>query len=191
MAPFRRIHRSGLRASVEPVVEIGTDLVESAKGRVEHALDATDGRLLDLIEESATRATAGLHRVEKASPVVTVGRRRPRSRPLLFAVLVVVAAAGALVWWRRRAVVPAGSTAELRTESDTGARYEVVQAAAGGWKVIGSPDSDQPGTDQHCHTQAEAIEAAKRIASNAGGGEVVVHGLDGKPRTTLSVARTA
>jgi hypothetical protein len=42
-------------------------------------------------------------------------------------------------------------------------------------------------SDIEHRTQADAITEAKAIAKDAGGGEIVVHGLDGQPRTTVTV----
>ena len=45
-----------------------------------------------------------------------------------------------------------------------------------------------PGQSETGHrTQAEAIAEAETIAKDAGGGEIIVHGLDGHPRTTVTV----
>lgn len=48
-----------------------------------------------------------------------------------------------------------------------------------GWKVV-SPDGDQ--ASARAETQEEAVEQARRIIQNSGGGELVVHGTDGKIR---------
>ena len=179
------------RASLEPLVDKGTNLVESAKGHVEQALDTADSHLRELLEAGATRATTGLDRVDKAAPVITIDRRSGRSRRWLFLVVVVaLGAIGAWLWSRRGAshadVARPASTVGRDDEAIGGPRYEVMQATEGGWNVVGPS-----GSSENRKTQAEAIDAAKRIASSAGGGEVVVHGLDGKPRTTLSVPRSA
>ena len=41
---------------------------------------------------------------------------------------------------------------------------------------------------QRTHTQADAINRAREIVRNAGGGEIVIHGLDGKIRDKETVA---
>lgn len=64
-------------------------------------------------------------------------------------------------------------------------RRHVVPDAKGGWNV------QKPGGSRasaHTGTQAEAIARAKEIVSNAGGGEVRIHGRDGKIRDSDTVA---
>lgn len=61
----------------------------------------------------------------------------------------------------------------------------VVPNAQGGWDV------KKPGSSRasaHTNTQREAIDRAKQIVSNAGGGEVRIHGTDGKIRDSDTVA---
>lgn len=50
--------------------------------------------------------------------------------------------------------------------------------ANGGWDVTGGGSRASAHTD----TQAEAISRAREIVGNAGGGEVTIHGRDGKIR---------
>lgn len=61
----------------------------------------------------------------------------------------------------------------------------VVPNPAGGWDVQ-KPGAGRAST--HHDTQAEAIGRAREIVGNAGGGEVVVHGRDGKIRDSDTVA---
>lgn len=61
----------------------------------------------------------------------------------------------------------------------------VVKAPGGGWDV------KKPGSQRasaHEKTQAAATERAKDIVGNQGGGEVRIHGLDGKIRDSDTVA---
>jgi len=56
-------------------------------------------------------------------------------------------------------------------------RRHVVPDPDGGWKVT------KPGAERasaHTNTKAEAEARAKEIVRNAGGGEVVTHGLNGR-----------
>lgn len=56
-------------------------------------------------------------------------------------------------------------------------RRHVVPNSGGGWDV------KKPGADRasaHENTKAEAEARAKEIVRNAGGGEVVIHGRDGR-----------
>ena len=55
----------------------------------------------------------------------------------------------------------------------------VVKSPDGGWDVK-APKADR--ASSHHKTQADAEQRAKEIVSNAGGGEVVIHGTDGKIR---------
>ena len=61
----------------------------------------------------------------------------------------------------------------------------VVPNPKGGW------DIDAPGASQasgHFDTQAQAINRAREIVHNAGGGEVRIHGLNGQIRDSDTVA---
>ncbi|GAB2635982.1 DUF2188 domain-containing protein [Gordonia jinhuaensis] len=64
-------------------------------------------------------------------------------------------------------------------------RRHVVPDTNGGWNV------QKPGGSRasaHTDTQAEAIARAREIVGNAGGGEVRIHGQDGKIRDSDTVA---
>ncbi|WP_182525847.1 DUF2188 domain-containing protein [Nocardioides dongkuii] len=64
-------------------------------------------------------------------------------------------------------------------------RRHVVPGKDGGWNV------EKPGASRssaHADTQKEAIARAKEIVHNAGGGEVRIHGRDGKIRNSDTVA---
>lgn len=60
----------------------------------------------------------------------------------------------------------------------------VVQNSDGGWDVK-APGAKR--ASAHTTTQADAIARAKEIVGNAGGGEVVTHGRDGKIRNSDTV----
>jgi len=65
-------------------------------------------------------------------------------------------------------------------------RRHVVPGANGGWDVT------KPGASRasaHTDTQAQAIDRARGIVTNAGGGEVVIHGRDGRIRDSDTVGR--
>ena len=62
--------------------------------------------------------------------------------------------------------------------------YHVVKNLNSGW------DAKQEGAQRagfHGETQAEAESAAKKFAANSGGGEVRIHGLDGRIRDSDTV----
>lgn len=62
--------------------------------------------------------------------------------------------------------------------------YNVVNNPNGGW------DAKRDGADRassHADTQRQAEIDAKRFAGNSGGGEVRIHGLDGKIRDSDTV----
>ena len=65
--------------------------------------------------------------------------------------------------------------------------YEVVPSPTGGWDV--QADGGKRPSSHHPN-QAEASQAAKRYAKNAGGGEVRLHGKDGKIRSTNTIGKT-
>ncbi|QZY47074.1 DUF2188 domain-containing protein [Mycolicibacterium austroafricanum] len=70
-------------------------------------------------------------------------------------------------------------------KSDTPKNRHVVQNPSGGWDV------KKPGATRssaHTDTQRQATKRATEIVRNNGGGEVRVHGRDGKIRDSTTVA---
>lgn len=63
-------------------------------------------------------------------------------------------------------------------------RRHVVPNPEGGWDVT-KPDASR--ASSHSDTQAEAVDRAREIVRNAGGGEVVTHGRDGRIRDSDTV----
>lgn len=61
----------------------------------------------------------------------------------------------------------------------------VVPKSGGGWDVK-APNADR--ASSHHDTQAEALDRAREIVQNAGGGEVVTHGRDGRIRDSDTIA---
>lgn len=64
------------------------------------------------------------------------------------------------------------------------ANYHVVREEAGKWKIL------REGAERvsvYEDTQRKAEMKAKRLAGNMGGGEVKIHGLDGKIRDSDTV----
>jgi hypothetical protein len=62
----------------------------------------------------------------------------------------------------------------------------VVPNPSGGWDVR-APGAERSST--HTSTQAEAYDRAREIVANQGGGEVVVHGADGRIRNSNTIGR--
>jgi len=62
----------------------------------------------------------------------------------------------------------------------------VTPSEKGGWDVTGAGGSR---ASSHHDTQAEAIDRAKEIVGNLGGGEVSVHGRDGQIRAKDTVPK--
>lgn len=62
--------------------------------------------------------------------------------------------------------------------------YSVVKNPDGGWNAKRDGTSK---ASSHTRTQQEAESDAKRFAHNTGGGEVRIHGLDGKIRDSDTV----
>lgn len=61
---------------------------------------------------------------------------------------------------------------------------DVVHNPDGGWDV------EKPGADRasaHLDTQAKAIDRARQIIGNDGGGELRIHGRDGKIRDSDTI----
>jgi len=63
--------------------------------------------------------------------------------------------------------------------------YHVIKNATSGWNVKKEGSSRISG---NFHTQHEAEKEAKQYSSNNGGGEVRIHGLDGKIRDSDTVS---
>ncbi len=61
----------------------------------------------------------------------------------------------------------------------------VLPNASGGWDVK-APNGSR--ASSHHDTQADAINAARTIVKNQGGGELVVHGQDGRIRAKDTIA---
>lgn len=61
----------------------------------------------------------------------------------------------------------------------------VVANPSGGWDVR-KPGASRAST--HHHTQREAIDRAREIVANAGGGEVRIHGRNGRIRDADTVS---
>lgn len=61
----------------------------------------------------------------------------------------------------------------------------VVHNPDGGWNVK-APGADR--ASSHHDTQTEAIDRAREIVQNVGGGEVVTHGLDGRIRDSDTIS---
>lgn len=62
---------------------------------------------------------------------------------------------------------------------------DVVPNKDGGWDVKG-PGATR--SSAHTDTQAQAVDRARQIVHNAGGGEVRIHGRDGKIRDSDTIA---
>ena len=65
------------------------------------------------------------------------------------------------------------------------ANYHVTRKIPGEWAVV-RENSDR--VSDYENTQREAEIRAKELASNSGGGEVRIHGLDGKIRDSDTVS---
>ena len=61
----------------------------------------------------------------------------------------------------------------------------VTRNPSGGWNVV-APGAQRANT--HHDTQAQAIDRARDIVHNVGGGEVVIHGRDGRIRDSDTIA---
>ncbi|MEU8049131.1 DUF2188 domain-containing protein [Micromonospora haikouensis] len=60
----------------------------------------------------------------------------------------------------------------------------VVQNPEGGWDITKPGAARRSG---HADTQRDAIDRARTIVGNTGGGEVVIHGRDGRVRDSDTV----
>ncbi len=61
----------------------------------------------------------------------------------------------------------------------------VVPNSNGGWDVV-KPGSSR--ASAHLDRQSDAIDRAREIVTNAGGGEVRIHGRDGRLRDSDTIA---
>jgi len=60
----------------------------------------------------------------------------------------------------------------------------VVPSQEGGWDVK-APGGQR--SSAHTETQGQAIDRAREIVGNSGGGEIVIHGRDGRIRDSDTV----
>ncbi len=184
-----------MRASTGQVQEALLEVVEGARSDAVGRIARSAERASDTVNQSAAAIAVGLdHVVERAPTIdVEVRRRRRRTRPILIVVVAVAVLAVAVRLAFRRSRGDQGSGPADRPEVDdavddaiedavgvgNGTRsFAVVPADAGGWDIQGPT-----GVVGHSGTQAAAIEEAAKLARD-GGGEVVIHGRDGKPRDT-------
>jgi hypothetical protein len=72
----------------------------------------------------------------------------------------------------------------VRIPSPPANQRHVVSNPNGGWDVE-APNSER--ASSHHATQAEAIDRARQIVHNSGGGEMVIHGRDGRIRDSDTV----
>jgi hypothetical protein len=63
-------------------------------------------------------------------------------------------------------------------------RRHVVPNPSGGWDVVRGHAERR---SAHASTQAQALDRARKIVSNLGGGEVVTHGKDGRIRDSDTI----
>jgi hypothetical protein len=61
----------------------------------------------------------------------------------------------------------------------------VVPNPAGGWDVV-KPNGDR--ASGHFDTQQAAMDRGREIVGNSGGGELVIHGTDGRIRDSDTVS---
>jgi hypothetical protein len=64
-------------------------------------------------------------------------------------------------------------------------RRHVVPNPSGGWDVL---QGNAERRSAHAGTQSEAVDRARRIVRNLGGGEVVTHGRDGRIRDADTIS---
>lgn len=82
-------------------------------------------------------------------------------------------------------VIPSEQAIERGLQMSNENRRHVVPNEKGGWDV------KKPGSDRssgHTDTQKQAQDRAREIVRKAGGGEVKIHGRDGKIRDSDTVA---
>lgn len=72
-----------------------------------------------------------------------------------------------------------------RKMAENGNDRHVVPNADGGWDVKAG---DAQRSSAHAGTQQQAIDRARQIVHNAGGGEVIIHGRDGQIRDKDTIA---
>lgn len=173
-----------MRTSVDPLRDRALSLIEGAKDHAEEAVKATEHRVLDVIGAGTDGAVARVERVADRVPTVDVSNSRSMlsKRRLRLGLLVLVALVGLWGWRRYRQSSSHSADAPQDASPIGDGGFRVVPKADGGWGLRGPR---HPETEHR--TQAMAIDEAKTLAQAAGGGQIIVHGLDGEPRETVTV----
>jgi len=177
-----------MRASADQVRDATMSAVDVARGHASDLVTSGAEVLVATIDKGAGRLEDGIERVVDLAPAVAV-EVAPRGRRRRWPILVVagVILGGILVLRRRRSgSVPASAPGAASTSSPDGpVRYAVKPAEGGGWDVTGPDDGE---VASHHDTQALGVEQATALAARGGGGQVVIHAVDGHVRDTRNIA---
>lgn len=65
-----------------------------------------------------------------------------------------------------------------------GERHVLPGSGGGGWKVVGAATGS---TESSTNNQADAIDEARKQLEYDGGGEILIHGIDGSVRDRRTV----
>jgi hypothetical protein len=190
-----------MRMSLDRKVgETALAALEAARGHAADLIDDSAEGLAGAVDLSADRLGADIERWSSVLPTVSV-EVRSRYRRRRFAITAAIALVGALAIvlvrriLTRETVDPApvafeGWTDELASNGSkpdaapgTLPTFTVSPTGAGGWDVTGP---DGPLVESHHDTQAAGIERAHELLEGSGG-EIIICGVDGRPRDTRAV----
>jgi hypothetical protein len=184
-----------MQISPDRLRKVSLAAVEVAETDALNLVDEGAGWIDSAIDVGSRRAAAGIGRLLDGVPEIAVvpGQRKPkRSRRKMILLFTGGVVAVVLVVWRGRLLVRRHSedidaptpAPDPDHGAANGARFDVVPASQGGWDVTSPDVPDRMG---HEDTQAEGVIRARQLAADAGGGEVVIHGVDGTARDIRSV----
>jgi Uncharacterized protein conserved in bacteria (DUF2188) len=171
-----------MRASLDQIRDPTIDAVDAVRGRASELVTMGAERLVGTIEKGADGLEGRIDQLADRAPALSleVDHRRRRRWPVLVSAVAVIIA-GLAIARRRRTKVDRD---QVVRSPQAPLQFEVVPSEDRGWNVV---SSESRGAASHHDTQAQGIEHATHLAKAAGGGEVVIHGLDGHPRETRSI----
>jgi hypothetical protein len=174
-----------MRTSTEKALEVTHDLLDATRSRASELALTGAQQLSSSIEKGTATLEGAVDRLPTIELFVAPPPRSHRVRNTVLLVAAVLVAVAAIARLRQRGAEDHRTEAPGTGETESAVRLHVVPADGGGWDVT---DDDDGEPTSHHGTQAEGVDEASRVLAENGGGEVVIHALDGHPRDTRRIA---